>query len=109
MGLAFVLGYDWIGVFVVIIVFIAIKGRQNLDAPSFWYGEITALLVIDLWVFIYAMGIPVYAENIAYIIVNFIPALLISVVALIYFGRKQRANSKLIFSPPDRSYPKANL
>jgi len=72
------------------VVFFATKERLNLDAFSFWYGEITALVAIDIWVFTIAMGIPLYAENIAWIILNFIPALLISVIALLYFGRKQR-------------------
>jgi hypothetical protein len=75
------------------IVFFAIKERLKLDAFSFWYGEIIALLVIDVfvsWLFITVMGIQLFVDNITSIIISFLPALLISIVALWYFGRKQR-------------------
>ena len=80
---------DWIGVIATIIIFAIIKGRLKFEARSFWYGEIIALLGIDALAFINAMMIPFFAEHIVYAIGTFIPSLLLSVIALAYFGRKK--------------------
>jgi len=100
--LIFLLSIDWLCVIAVLAIFLILRQKLKFHALGFWTGELSSLLLIDiLGIYIAAsIHLPAYAQDPAYAILQLIPAIAGSLVALIYFGRKKNPEKQ-----EDQAYP----
>jgi hypothetical protein len=99
--LIFLLPIDWLSALVTLGIFLLLRKRMNFNARGYWIGELISFLAFDITgLYILAtMQLPFFTDNPAYAIGQMIPGLLVSLGALIFFGRNT-TNSR-VYSPPN--------
>jgi hypothetical protein len=87
--LIFLLPIDWVSALVTLGIFVVLRKRINFNARGYWIGELISFLAFDIMgLYIAATEqLPFFTDNPAYAIGQLIPGLLISLSALIFFGR----------------------
>lgn len=98
--LIFLLPIDWVSALVTLGIFLVLRRRMNFNARGYWIGELISFLAFDIaGLYIAATEqLPFFTDNPAYAIGQLIPGLLISLSALIFFGRNT-TYSRLNFPP----------
>jgi hypothetical protein len=99
--LIFLLPIDWVSALVTLGIFLVLRKRLNFNARGYWIGELISFLAFDIMgLYIAATEqLPFFTNNPAYAIGQLIPGLLISLGALIFFGRNMTFSRA--YSPPN--------
>ena len=99
--LIFLLPIDWVSALITLGIFVVLRSRMNFNARGYWIGELISFLAFDIaGLYIAATEqLPFFTGNPAYAIGQLIPGLLLSLGALIFFGRNTTFSRK--YSPPN--------
>jgi hypothetical protein len=83
---------DLIAVVLVMIIYVALNNRLKLNGRYFWTGSLIGTAGIEIYVLWLVMQIdPSYFENNVYVgIVSIIPAIVITALLLVYYGRRKK-------------------